>query len=87
MLLVNNLHEKRITESQNGRDFGSARAICNCTSVTTLHSCYMKNAHVFSQSDARNVFMFMITDRYGLMLLWFTDLMNVTEEVTIHLGL
>ena len=22
MLLVNNLHEKRITESQNGRDFG-----------------------------------------------------------------
>ena len=47
----------------------------------------MKNAHVFSQSDARNVFMFMITDRYGLMLLWFTDLMNVTEEVTIHLGL
>ena len=47
----------------------------------------MKNAHVFSQSDARNVFMFMITDRHGLMLLWFTDLMNVTEEVTIHLGL
>ena len=22
--------------------------------------------------------------RLGLMLLWFTDLMNVTEEVTIH---
>ena len=22
--------------------------------------------------------------RHGLMLLWFTDLMNVTEEVTIH---
>ena len=26
LLLVNNLHEKRITESQDGRNFGSARA-------------------------------------------------------------
>ena len=40
MLLVNNLHQKRITESQDGRNFGSARAICNlhslqlCTRVT-----------------------------------------------------
>ena len=24
------------------------------------------------------------TIRHGLMLLWFTDLMNVTKEVTIH---
>ena len=24
------------------------------------------------------------TIRHGLMLLWFTDLINVTEEVTIH---
>ena len=24
------------------------------------------------------------TIRLGLMLLWFTDLMNVTEEVTVH---
>ena len=24
------------------------------------------------------------TIRHGLMLLWFTDLMNVTEEVTTH---
>ena len=24
------------------------------------------------------------TVRHGLMLLWFTDLLNVTEEVTIH---
>ena len=27
-----------------------------CTRVITLHSCYMKNAFVFSQSDARNFF-------------------------------
>ena len=26
----------------------------------------------------------MWTIRIGLMLLWFTDLMNVTEEVTVH---
>ena len=24
------------------------------------------------------------TTKHGLMLLWFTDLINVTEEVTIH---
>ena len=28
-----------------------------CTRVTTLHPCYMKNALVFSQSDARYFFM------------------------------
>ena len=39
LLLVNNLHEKRITESQNGRNFSKqARAIC--TRATTLRSCY-----------------------------------------------
>ena len=26
LLLINNLHEKRITESQDGRNFGSERA-------------------------------------------------------------
>ena len=38
LLLVNNLHEKRIVESQYGRNFDTARAICD------LYSCYMKNA-------------------------------------------
>ena len=31
-----------------------------CTCVTTLHSCYMKNALVFSQSDASKFFMYFI---------------------------
>ena len=35
----------------------------------------------FVLSDSRH-FIYLITG-YGLMLLWFTDLMNVTEEVTI----
>ena len=79
---------KNVSQRVKTDEILAARALfVICASVTTLHSCYMKNAHVFSQSDARNVFMFMVTDRHGLMLLWFTDLMNVTEEVTIHLGL
>ena len=41
---------KRITVRQDRRNFGSARVICN------LHSCRMKIALVFSQSDARNFF-------------------------------
>ena len=50
LLLVNNLHEKRITESQDGKNFGRTwmlLAICTC--VTALHSCYMKNTLVFDQ--------------------------------------
>ena len=43
-LLVNTLHEKRVTESQSKRAL-----IVICSRVTTLHSCYMKNALVFSQ--------------------------------------
>ena len=35
LLLINNLIEKPITQSQDGRNFGSARAICN------LHLCYL----------------------------------------------
>ena len=31
-----------------------------------------------------NIFHLTELFRHGLMLLWFTDLMNVTEEVTIH---
>ena len=31
-----------------------------CTRVTTLHSCYMKNALVSSQSDASNFCMYII---------------------------
>ena len=55
-LLVNNVHEKNIAESQDRRNFESVRAICN------LHSCYNfalvlhENAPVFSQSEASNFF-------------------------------
>ena len=39
-----------------------------CTRVTTLHTCYMKNAPVFSQSDARNFFMYFISAQIGLVI-------------------
>ena len=50
-LLVNTLHEKRVTESQNKQNFAARALIVICTRVITLHSCYMKNALVFSQKN------------------------------------
>ena len=58
MLLVNNLHEKRITEGQDGRNIGSA---CAFILVATLHSCHMKNTIVFSQSDACDFLSFILS--------------------------
>ena len=46
LLIVNNLHEKRIIESQDGRNLGRARAICNLQCVSKLGSRCMKNALV-----------------------------------------
>ena len=48
LLIVNNLHEKCIAESQ------FVFVIYTC--ITTLLLCYMKNAHIFSQSDAHNMY-------------------------------
>ena len=58
MLLVNNLHEKRITEGQDGRNIGSARAFIL---VATFHSCHMKNTIVISQSDACDFLSFILS--------------------------
>ena len=49
LFLINKLLEKNITESQNRRNFDGSRVLfVICTPVSTLHSCYMKNALVFS---------------------------------------
>ena len=54
VLLVNNLHEKCITESPDGQNFGSTCTICN------LHSLYnfalVLCVFVFSQSDTHFLF-------------------------------
>ena len=46
LLLVNNLHEKRIIESQDGQNLGRVRAIFNLQCVSKLGSLCMKNALV-----------------------------------------
>ena len=54
---LHNLHEKRITESQDGRNFASARPRwVICTRVTTLQSSFTRNALVSSQTHERNFF-------------------------------
>ena len=39
-----------------------------CPRVTTLHSCYIKNVPVFSQSDARGFFRYVISAQIGLVI-------------------
>ena len=55
LILVNNFHEKSNTESLD-KILTVHQPFVICTCVTTSHSYYMKNALVFSQSAARNVF-------------------------------
>lgn len=52
---LNNLPEKRITESQDGRNFASARPRL-VKKVTTLHSSFTRNALASSQTHERNFF-------------------------------
>ena len=56
LLLINNLHEKSITEIKK-EEILTARALQLCCLVITLHSSYMKNALLFNLWDARNFFM------------------------------
>ena len=49
--------QKEILKKYKQKEILAARALfVICTRVTTLHSCCMKNAPVFSQSDTRNFF-------------------------------
>ena len=66
LLLVNNLHEKRISKSQNGQNFVARALFVICTRVTTLHSCYMKIALVSSQSEVHHFFMYSIISEGNL---------------------
>ena len=62
-----NVHEKNIAEGQDRRNFKSVRELfVFCPCVTTMHLRYEfafalhENALVFSQSEARNFFMYII---------------------------
>ena len=61
LLLINNLYEKSIKESEDGQNVDRAHALFVIyTHVTILHLCYMKNVLFFSQSNASNSFMYII---------------------------
>ena len=64
LLLVNNVQGKNITESQDKKFWKRARAICNLNSCYNLHNFALvlhENALFFSQSEARNFFMYTVT--------------------------
>ena len=61
LLLIDNLHEKSIKESQDRQNVDRAHSLfVICTHVTILHLCYMKNTLFFGQSKASNSFMYII---------------------------
>ena len=61
LLLINNLHEKSIKESQDRQNVDRSHTLfVICTCVTILHLCYMKNVFSFSQSNTSNSFMYII---------------------------
>ena len=55
LLLINNLHGKRLTERKD-RQFLQGTLLVICTCITTLHLCYVKNALIFSQSEECDFF-------------------------------
>ena len=60
MLLVNNVREKNITESQNKQNFesvGMLSVICLCYNFALV---LQENARVFSQPEAHNFFTYII---------------------------
>ena len=56
LLLINNLHGKRITERKDRQNFLQGTLLVICTHITTLHLCYVKNALIFSQSEVCDFF-------------------------------
>ena len=58
--LVNDLHEKSMTESRDIRNFDSARAICNLHSYYNFALVFHEKCTVSSQSDAHNLFSYII---------------------------
>ena len=69
---VNNLHEKSILESQ-AEEILTAHAICNFNPCYNFHSCEMKNALIFSQSKAHNVYIYIalsVVDVFDFLSFW-----------------
>ena len=56
LLLINSLHEKGITDSQDRRNFDSARAICQFEVVLQLCTRFTGKIHSFSANQKRVIF-------------------------------
>ena len=56
LLLVNHLHEKGITESQDGRNFGHICAICNLHSYYNFALVLHGKMQTFSTNQTRVIF-------------------------------
>ena len=63
--LINNLHEKSITDSSDRHNFDSANLFLICIHVTTL--CYMTNTVISNQSEAYDLSI------YSIILINFTN--------------
>ena len=81
LLIVNNLHEKSFTDNQDWQNFDSACYLWYAFVLQLNALVYMKNALIFSRSDARNSFMYIITSEnlaqcnaveLLLLVLWFS---------------
>ena len=56
LLSVSKLHEKRITESQEGRNFGGTRGLIESFTRLQLYNCVTWKMHSFSAKQARVIF-------------------------------
>ena len=85
LFLINSLHEKGITDSQDRRNFDSARAICQFEVVLQLCTRFTRKIHSFSANQKRVIFSsillhelsgsvtrdrFYHTISFGLLLMW-----------------
>ena len=85
LLLINSLNEKGITDSQDRRNFDSARAICQFEVVLQLCTRFTRKIHSFSANQKRVIFSsillhelsgsvtrdrFYHTISFGLLLMW-----------------
>ena len=86
LLIVNNLHEKSFTDNQDWQNFDSACYLWYAFVLQLNALVYMKNALIFSRSDARNSFMYIITSEITLQCCRITFISSVIFLENLHLS-
>ena len=84
LLIVNNLHEKSFTDNQDWQNFDSACYLWYAFVLQLNALVYMKNALIFSRSDARNSFMYIIISEITLQCcrITFISFFNFPRKLT-----